>query len=91
MTGRETPAQGAKSGNAAVRSLGVEFPVVDDPTKLHGIVTADGDSLWRCECMACGLRTTLVNSPRAARAVCVRHANSAGHLARLYAVRRADR
>jgi hypothetical protein len=66
-----------------LRSMGVEFPVSDDPTKLHGLVDENGQEGWRAECMACGVRGLLHSTPSRARAVAIRHANSAGHQLRV--------
>lgn len=62
----------------SLRSLGVEFPVDNDPVKLHGLVD-HVSTFWRAECMPCGYRSQRFDTPAKARARCKAHAASHAH------------
>lgn len=72
------------------RSLDVEYPVENDPTKLHKVLTEDGVSMWRWECMCCGEKGVLHATDRTPRAGAIRHANLPAHTRRLSRVRSAQ-
>ena len=70
-----------------IRSMGVEYVKPDDPTKVHGVIVESGESMWRAECMACGIQLKLHGTPGPARVAAIRHADSSGHHAALFIAR----